>query len=326
MAGTFSKEARKIGEPINSNIAVKGNRMLHKDANSAQIIDLDAETITRINFEAKTYSVITFEQMKKALEDASRKLQEHRKDGQADMQFDVSLKDTGAKKVIAGLDAHQMILTLKMKATDEKSGARGGMDVVTDMWIAPQVPGYAEVRAFQKKMAEKLNWSPGGNPMMAGRPDMAKAMAEMYKEGSKMDGMPVYEVVRMGGAMEGMEGAAQQGQPQSQPQSQPQAEPEHTSSVPTSIGGALGGALGGRFGLGRKKKPQQDDSQQAAPQQQQQAQSQPAQAGGAASLMEMTIEMSNFSSATVDGSKMDVPAGFAKVEEDPLGGRSRRGR
>jgi hypothetical protein len=40
--------------------------------------------------------------------------------------------------------------------------------------------------------------------------------------------------------------------------------------------------------------------------------------------MEMTIEMSNFSSNSVDGSKLEVPPGFSKVEEDALPQHGRR--
>jgi hypothetical protein len=324
VAGAFSKDAKKAGEPTVSTIAVKGNRMLHRSADSAQIIDLDSETITRVNFAAKTYSVITFAQMKQAMDDAAKKMQEHQKGSQADMQFEVSLKDTGAKKVIAGLDTHEVVMTLKMKGSDEKSGAKGSMDMVTDMWLAPKVPGYDEVRAFYKRMGEKLNWTPGGNPMMASRPDMSKAMAEMYKEGSKMDGMPVYEVVNMGGTAEGMQQNPNTGQAAPAP-STTQASPAQSSDQPTSVGGALGGALAGRFGLGKKKKPQTDDSQQSTG-----TQAQPSggsqSASGSASLMEMTIEMSNFSSASVDGSKLEVPAGFSKVEEDALPQHGRRNR
>jgi hypothetical protein len=323
MAGAFSKDAKKAGEPTVSTIAVKGNRMVHRGADTAQIIDLDAETITRINFEAKTYSVITFAQMKQAMDDAAKKMQERQKGSQADMQFEVSLKDTGAKKVIVGLETHEVVMTLKMKGSDEKSGTKGSMDMVTDMWLAPNVPGYDEVRAFYKRMGEKLNWTPGGNPMMASRPDMAKAMAEMYKEGSKMDGMPVFEVVNMGGTMEGMPQNPNSAEA-APAQSSTQAAPAQSSdSQPTSIGGALGGALAGRFGLGKKKKTQTDDSQTATGSQAQPTNgSQPT--SGSASLMEMTIEMSNFSSSSVDGSKLEVPAGFSKVEEDALPQHGRR--
>jgi hypothetical protein len=185
--------------------------------------------------------------------------------------------------------------------------------MVTDMWIAPKVPGYDEVREFHKRMGEKLNWTPGGNPMMASRPDMAKAMSEMYKEGSKLDGMPVYEIVKMGGSAEGMQGAQE---------NSAQAEPARPAPQSTSLGDAVGGALAGRFGLGRKKKPQATEESQPAASTQPQAQS----SSASASLMEMTIEMSNFSSSSVDGSKLEVPAGFAKVEEDAIPQRGKRAR
>jgi hypothetical protein len=157
---------------------------------------------------------------------------------------------------------------------------------------------------------------------------MGKAMAEMLKEGSKMDGTPVYEVIKMGASAEGMQDNSGSGQAQPA-QSSTQAAPAQSSPPPsTSMSDAIGGALAGRFGLGKKKKPQQtDDSQQAASSQ---SQGQPGNgsqsASGSASLMEMTVEMSNFSSASIDGSKLEVPAGFSKVEDDSLSPHGKHGR
>lgn len=78
-AGVFSKKAR---EPIQSTIAVKGNKMLHRTADSASIIDLDAQTITSINFRKHTYSVMTFEQMKQMLAQPSEKMKQQSNNGQ----------------------------------------------------------------------------------------------------------------------------------------------------------------------------------------------------------------------------------------------------
>src|SRR5262252_3344660 len=61
VVGVFSKQAR---EPIEAAVAVKGNRMVHRSAHNASIIDLDSQTITHVDFEKKSYSVMTFEQMK----------------------------------------------------------------------------------------------------------------------------------------------------------------------------------------------------------------------------------------------------------------------
>jgi len=61
MAGAFSKQARQVGDPIVSTVAIKGNRMAHINPTSTEIIDLDAETITTIDTLKRQYTVVTFE-------------------------------------------------------------------------------------------------------------------------------------------------------------------------------------------------------------------------------------------------------------------------
>ncbi len=295
VAGVFSKQAR---EPMNATVALKGNRLAHRNANSASIIDLDAQTITHIDLQKKTYSVMTFEQMKQMIEEASRKMQQQSKDNDAELNWKVSANSTGNSKQIAGFDAKEMLVKMEMEGTDKKSGQKGGMDIVMHTWIAPGVPGYAEVREFYRKMGEKLNWTPGGSMFMQ-RPDIAKGMAEAYKEMSKLDGTPVLTTMAMGAAGTVNESS---GQASSSSASAPAKQQEKPS-----VGSAIGGALGGKFGLGRKK------TQEPPPQQEEpHAQS----GGGSASLLEMTTEYSGFSSSPADPSMFEVPAGFKKVEPD----------
>jgi hypothetical protein len=308
IAGAFSKQAR---EPIQATVAVKGDRMVHRTATGASVIDLGSGTITHIDFQKKQYSVMTFEEMKQMMEQMSQKAQKSQKGDQAEMKFKVSANATGKSKQVSGLEAKEMILKMEMEGADKESGQKGGMTVTTDMWIARGVPGYQEVRDFQKRMAERLNWTPGGNMFMSD-PKVSQGMAEVAREAAKVDGMPVQQLVSMG--MTGQPGAAgapadgsaapQQQQQQQQAQSQPAAPP------PTSIGGALG-RLGGLGGLGRKK-PAAD---QPAP-----ASNGPAgggQASGApGSLLEMTTELSSFSAGPADASLFEVPAGFKKVDTD----------
>ena len=202
IAGAFSRQAR---EPIQTTVAVKGNRMVHLSASRGTVIDLDKETITSIDFQRKTYSVMTFAQMKQALEDLSARMQEKKGDN-PDLKFKVSVNPTGQTKQIAGFDAKETILKIEMEGTDAKSGQTGAMTMISDMWLAPRVSGYEEVTAFHKRMAQKLDWTPGANMMMA-RPDMAKAMAELYKQSGSLDGIPVYQVVKMGVAGSGAPGS-----------------------------------------------------------------------------------------------------------------------
>jgi len=71
--------------------------------------------------------------------------------------------------------------------------------------------------------------------------------------------------------------------------------------------------LGGFGGFGRKKKPEQPKEE---------TKTDPAPSGSApagessAVLMEMTTEMSGFSSAAVDPSRFAPPSGFKKVESE----------
>ena len=313
IAGAFSKQAR---EPIQATIAVKGDRMVHRTSTHASVIDLGSSTITTIDFQKKQYSVMTFEEMKQMMEQMSQKAQKSQKGDRPEMKFKVSANATGKTKQVAGLEAKEMILKMEMEGTDKDSGQKGGMTMTTDMWMAPGVAGYQEVRDFQKRMAEKLNWTPGGNMFMS-NPQVSQGMAEAAKEAAKMDGMPVQNFITMGMAGQpgtasaGADGSAAPAQ-QSQPaQQQPQAERPSAGGV---LGGALGSRLGGLGGLGRKKPVADKPADQPA------AANAPASGGQASgtpgSLLEMTTELSSFSAGPADASLFEVPAGFKKVDSD----------
>ncbi len=293
VAGAFSRQAR---EPIRSTVAVKGDRMVHGNDMHVQIIDLDKETITSVDFQKKTWSVMTFAEMKQALDQMSQKMKQNQK---GEVHFKVSANATGQTRQIAGLEAKEMLMKMAMEGTDQKTGQTGAMVITTDMWMAPKATGYQEVRDFYRRMAEKLAWTPGANMFGMARPDVAQGMAEVYKEAAKLDGMPILQEIKMGA--EGQPGAQPEGQTQNQQQSQTQSQPP-----PTSVSSAIGSALGGRFGLGKKKKKEEAD----------QGSSSSAPAGTSGSLLEMTTELSGFSSAPVDASRFEVPAGFKQVESD----------
>jgi hypothetical protein len=208
------------------------------------------------------------------------------------VKYKVSANATGKTKTVAGFDAKEMVITMTMEGNDQKSGQKGSMTVITDTWMAPGVPGYSEVRNFYRRMAEKLNWTPGGNMFMS-RPDIAEGMAEAYKEIAKLDGMPVFQTITMGA--EGTAPADRSDAPAA----------TETKQDKPSAGSVLGGALRGRFGLGGKK--QQQDTPPP---------SQSGEANASGTLAEMTTELAGFSANSVDASQFEVPAGFKKVEAD----------
>ena len=291
----FVPGAGAIKEPQVSTVAFKGNRMVHRSKRQAEIIDLDKRTITTVNFEKKTYSEMTFEQMKQMLEDASNQAKEAqaKKGQQVDLDIDAEVKDTGQSKTVNGMDAHEVVLTMTMNATDPQSGQSGAMKVISDMWLSKDVPGAAEIREFYKKMSKELDWAPTGFGNMLNRPDVAKAMAKMMAEGGKMEGTPVEQIIRMGGDGTTAGATSQSATPR--------------PSLGDALGGALGGKLGGLGGFGRKKKDA--DAQPEASQQ----------APGV--LMEMTVDNTGFSTSSVDDALFAFPADFKKVDETAQQGR-----
>jgi hypothetical protein len=286
VAGVFSKDAR---EPIVSTVSIKGDRMMRRSKDRIEVIDLASETMTSVDLQKKTYSVITFAQLRQMMEDAMKKM-EGKNNSQADIKWKVSANSTGNTKNISGHDTKEMALKITMEATDQKSGQTGAMVVTSYVWVAANVPGHAEMRDFQKRMAAKLAWSPGQNMLMA-NPQVANGMAEAFKEVQKLDGAPVLMITSMG-----PEGTAPPAGTGAAPQEQQRPKP--------NIGGALGGALGGKFGIGKKKQEPQPEAQSAGN----------PQGGSAGSLIDMITESSNFSTAVVDASLFDVPAGFKKVD------------
>jgi hypothetical protein len=306
MLKSVSFLSKQMREPIRSTVALKGDRLAMISPQSGHVIDLGAETITEINFQKRTYSVITFAQMAEAMRQMQTK-------AKSDYTIKPSVKETGQTREINGMSTREIVMTLEFEGTDPKTNQRATMMVmVADMWIAPEVPGYAEVREFHQRMARKLNWVPGAGGMMGGGQESAKGMAEMYKEMGKLNGMPVLQLTKMnmGGAIPQGEQPAAAGAtpPPPQPEVQHPQQQQVDLERPT-VGGALG-RLGGRLGgLGKKKQtPEQTSGSQP------QAQA----AGGPPSMMEMTSELSGFSSAAADASKFEVPAGFKQVESPTL--------
>ena len=202
MAGTFSSQARKADQPITSEVYVSGNRMARIRPDGAEIIDLDAGTITHIDSVKRQYTTTTFEQMRQQLEqaqqDAEAKAQQTKAEApkptpdqpaqNVDMSFDVHVRETGATKEVSGLDTKEAILTMAMNATDKDTQQTGALAITNDMWLATSTPVYDEVRAFDVKFAEKMGTVFSGNRSLQGmqslmaQPGAAKGMSEMANE------------------------------------------------------------------------------------------------------------------------------------------------
>ncbi len=219
MAGRFSRQARDLGAPIVSTVYVQGNRMARVNAQTMEIIDLDKETITTVDLDKHTYTQMTFEQMRQQFEQAAQQMKDKQAQQPANtpapqqtpdnvqMQFKVNVRNTGSTKQVSGLNANESILTMQMVGTDTTNGQQGSFDITNDMWLAPEIPGYDQLRGFYRKMGTKMGdmFSSSGlsSSMAAMQPSAAQGMSQMVKEVSKLKGIPVQQIMRMGATANG---------------------------------------------------------------------------------------------------------------------------
>lgn len=330
-AGTFSKDAKKAMDPITSTVLVQGNLMARITSDTTEITDLDKESITTVDHRKKQYTVVTFQQMKQQMEEAQKKAQEEQakqnKSAQPQgkpsqpqssdapppkMKFKVNVRNTSATKTVVGLDTKESILSMELEATDQPTGQKGSLALTNDMWLAPEIPGYSEVRDFNKRFAQKMGMVFGDvfKPSMAAmQPGSAEGMAEMAKEMSKLKGVPVMQVMRMGATANGepLPAASEAPLPASNGPVMPSAGEVAKQSAASAISSRLG--LGG-FGK-KRKDPAQDKPAD-------QSQTRQTAAPTQSVLMESSTQLASFSSAPIESSEFNVPAGYSLVAADNI--------
>jgi hypothetical protein len=330
LAGTFSKQARQAGDTLSS-VYVKGNRMARVTPDHTEIVDLDRETVTHIDHQKKQYYVITFQQMKEQLEAAQREAAKHQEERQpqkqqpqaasnTDVKFNVAVRNTGVQKEYSGLGTSESILTLTMQATDQSTGQSGNLAMTSDIWLTPEIPGYQEVREFNLRYARKLGDIYGSvtAPMVSSmqsqmKPGSSQGFGQMAQEISKMKGIPIFTVMRMGSTADGkpLPAASEAPLPPSDQNAQlpskgDMAKDGTSNAANNAIASKLGsfGSLMG--GFGHKKKDTNPAPQDTST-------SGTAQPPTNMVLMETTSEMSGFSSAPIEPSHFRPPEGYQQV-------------
>jgi hypothetical protein len=309
MAGMFSSQAKQALAPTTSHVMIHGGRMMRSDPHATEIIDLDAQTITMIDHDKRSYSVMTFQQMEQAMADAAAKAKTSQPStaNASQMTFDAHITSTGATRELNGETAHETLLTITMLANSGEAAGKGGMAVTSEMWLIDDAPGMAEMRSFNQRMAKEL----------------AQAMAELRKESAKVSGgLPVLQVTRMGMTVDGQPLAAPSVAPLPKSQNDNHGSAAGDVGKEVAVGtatqeagsqvsrlGTFGRALGGSsMGALLGHVPSSKSAPSAA------TNADPATAG---IMMENQTETSGFSVAAIDTNNFAVPAGY-KLVASPL--------
>ena len=324
--GIFSKQASQAMKPITTTHYIKGNRLRTDNPDGrVQVIDLGGRRIIEIDSQKHTYTEITFEEMKaamqKAQDNAQKKMQEEtkkqeaagKKDPQANLNAKVSVTPGTASRQIQGLTANELKIQVDLEIqaqndappSGQASGpVSGTITTNIDSWVAPSVPGYQEIGEFYKRMAKEINWVPPSNIHID--PRVSQSMDELQKNQAAFNGLPLVQYL----SMSMIASQDESGNASSNGNSGGTNNSENTSSsssTPTSASDAVVKGLGGLF----SKKKKKDD---AAAEQNPQNPPPPSTPGA---LMEMTIEVTSFSDAALDGSLFEIPAGYTRVQENP---------
>jgi hypothetical protein len=272
--GTMASMAGGINTPPTKQY-LKGQKMKTDNGDTATILDFDAQTITTVNNKAKTISVRSFSDVA-----ATTK--------QNDMSLKIDVKETGQQKTINGYNAKELIMTMDVDIPQMQQ--MGKMQMEMDMWLSGDVPGIGELRSFYKKNLERMPWaalSGGGNPAMQ------SAMVEMQRKLAEMNGVQVLSVMRMKQAG----GAAAPAMPQ-------------MSSAQMA---QMQAAMAKLQEMQKQGGPQAAAAAQAMARMGGMANGAPA--GGASNaLIEITVESSDFSTASIPDSVFAIPTGYQKVD------------
>ena len=322
-AGAFSKQARQGMQPTQTTTYVKGNMMRKDQADGhMQIIDLDGRRMITIDNQKRTYWIMTFDQMKAAVEQARQNVQSEKasrpqaqgEQPQVQMTPKVEVTPTGKTATVLNLPADEVLMRIDMEMTSTDPQAQGqsaSMWVKSNSWITPKIPGYEELTAFYQKLAKEMAWAPG--EMMGGNPQMSQGLAQLRQNAGALKGFPLVQYVSMGMAANGQT-APQGGEVQQTPNSSTNSQPSGQFNSPSdAVAKGLGSMIGG---FGRKKKQQQDQSSQGGSAGGDTAGLPPAPPATQGSFMDMTVQVTGYSSDSLDAALFSIPADYTEVQSD----------
>jgi hypothetical protein len=332
MGSMLSSTARELKKPSTTTVMVSGNRMVRVAAEHSTVFDLDKQSVTRIDTAQRQYSVITFAELLKKLLAAQEKLKttlaQHpgAKDhspvdlSKVPVKFDTKAETTGATRTISGIATHEVLLTSHMSYGNSADGGAVRYFWKNDQWLSDSAPpGWDEIAAFKKRMAEKMRLDElgaGFQMLLGARPGLSAGLTKVEGDQTTPRGAPVMTVVRLGSPAAAQPAVASADGPAPAPSS---AAADAAASKATTDAlqkqaaqldqsGKLGDLLGSAVDALQKHAPGLAQSATKA------LSSSGGKPGDDNILMEQTIVLANFSAEQVPAAAFAVPEGYGKVD------------
>jgi hypothetical protein len=237
-------------EGVKSTVAVKGERRITTNDVNGQIVDLVEEKIYELDVKKKSYTVTTFADVRRRMEEARKKAEAdaaktQEKPAEAppdknakEMEVDFAVKETGQRKTINGFDTRQAIMTIAFREKGKTLEQAGGLVVTSDIWLAPRIAAMQEVAEFELRYAKAL-YGPmitGASPeemaaALALYPMLKDGLARMRDEAVKLDGTAILTTTTVEAVKSEEQMAAEK----------KSGEAESKPSVSGGVGGLVGG-------------------------------------------------------------------------------------
>ncbi len=222
-------------EGLTSETAVHHNRKSSRTGDIGEIVDLDEEKVYHLDYGRKTYTVVTFDELRKQYEQARERAEKResprgeKKEG-PEYEVDFSTTSPGKRLEINGWDTHEEIVTVTVHEKGKKIERSGGFLLTADLWMGPRLAAMRELADFDLRFMHKV-YGEGltadmrqMTAMMAATPAFGKAMKAFADKRSHFEGTPIRTKL----TFETVTGT----------------DPQAKEQQPESPGSALGGLMG----------------------------------------------------------------------------------
>jgi hypothetical protein len=190
---------------LTSDTAIHGHRKSTRTGDSGEIVDLDQEKIYHLDYGRRTYTVTTFDELRKQYEEQkerarkseSREQKKAQKSEGPEYEFEFAVKSTGKKESINGWDTREEVATVTVHEKGKKLEEAGGFVLTSDMWMGPRVTALRELADFDRKFMKKVYGASleadmrQAMAMLASTPAFAKAMKVLAEKRSALEGTPI---------------------------------------------------------------------------------------------------------------------------------------
>ena len=235
----FMAKMLRIGGETTSTMSLKGSRMASMTDKDGTIIDVAEEKFYMLDLRGKEYTIMTFAEMRKMMEDMKKQMAESMKgmseqdkaalkEAGQQLEFDAEVKPTGQQKPIAGYEAKEYVITIAMHAKGQKLEESGGFVATDNVWLGPKIAAMDEMGVFGMKFAKAVfgDTLAGMDPRQSAQisaflPGLNALMARLGQESSKLQGTQLAHTL----IIETVKSA------------------EQMKGAPASTGGGIGGML-----------------------------------------------------------------------------------